>query len=161
MLVVRRGGVVVSGRVIETEAYTADDEASHSYNGRTARNEVMFGPPGHLYVYVSYGVHHCANVVTGAEGDGQAVLLRAVEPLSGLDEIRRRRPGRSGRDLANGPGKLCAALGIGLADNGAALDGHSGIKLGDDGAPPPMDPDVGPRVGITRAVETPWRFRTR
>jgi len=122
----------------------------------------MFGPPGRLYVYLSYGIHCCANVVTGADGDGQAVLLRAVVPLDGLDVIRSRRRGRSDRDLANGPGKLCEALGITLLDDGTAVtDEASPIRIVDDGTPPPPEPIVGPRIGITRAVDTPWRFAAR
>jgi DNA-3-methyladenine glycosylase len=119
----------------------------------------MFGPPGRLYVYLSYGIHCCANVVTGADGDGQAVLLRAVVPLDGLEVIRSRRRGRSDRDFANGPGKLCEALGITLADNDAAVfDASSPIRIVDDGTPPPSEPIAGPRVGITKAVDVPWRF---
>lgn len=150
----------MSGRIVETEAYVRSDPASHSFNGPTARNAVMFGPPGRLYVYVSYGIHCCANVVTGVDGDGQAVLLRAVVPVEGLDVIRARRVGRPDRHLADGPGKLCEALGITLADDGAAVtDASSPIRVIDDGTPPP-DPIVGPRIGITKAVDAPWRFRT-
>lgn len=157
VLLVERDGVVTSGRIVETEAYTADDPASHSFRGLTPRNAVMFGPAAHLYVYLSYGVHRCANVVTGATGDGQAVLLRAVEPLEGIDVMRRRR----GRDpLANGPGKLCQALGIDLTDDGADLT-DGAILVVDDGTPPPTDPITGPRIGITRATDRPWRFRLR
>lgn len=146
-----------SGRIVETEAYTADDPASHSYRGLTARNAVMFGPPGRLYVYLSYGIHHCANVVTGAPSDGQAVLLRAIEPLTGVGAMRHRR----GREpLADGPGKLCEALGITLADNGADLAGSSRIRIIDDGTPPPVQPVIGPRIGITRATDRHWRFRS-
>ena len=157
MLVVERNGSRTSGRIVETEAYTADDPASHSRLGRTPRNAVMFGPPGRLYVYLSYGIHCCANVVTGAEGDGQAVLIRAIEPLAGVEEMLLRR-GRT--PLADGPGKLCRALGIGLGDNGAVLCAPGPIGLFDDGTEPPSDPIVGPRVGITKAVDVPWRFRT-
>ena len=154
-----RDGTRLSGRIVETEAYTRTDPASHSFNGPTARNAVMFGPPGRLYVYLSYGIHCCANVVTGADGDGQAVLVRAVMPLEGLDVIRSRRRGRPERELANGPGKLCEALGIALTDNGTSLtDGSSPIRIVDDGTPPP-EPIVGPRIGITRGVDTPWRFQ--
>jgi DNA-3-methyladenine glycosylase len=148
--------VVAAGRIVETEAYTADDPASHSFRGRTPRNEVMFGPPGRLYVYLSYGVHRCANVVTGAEGDGQAVLVRAIEPTQGAVEMLRRR-GR--HPLADGPGKLCQALGIDLGDNGADLCGQGSIHLLDDGAGPPADLIAGPRIGVTKAVDVPWRFR--
>ena len=168
LLVVERDGTRVSGRIVETEAYLRDDAASHSFNGATARNAVMFGPPGRLYVYLSYGVHVCANVVTGVDGDGQAVLLRAVAPVAGLDVMRSRRSGRPDRDLANGPGKLCEALGITLSDNGVTISDTgvdagrpSPIRILDDGTPPPPDPIVGPRIGITKAVDTPWRFRSR
>ncbi len=154
-------GAVTAGRIVETEAYTADDEASHSFRGPTPRNATMFGPPGHLYVYLSYGMHTCANVVTGAAGDGEAVLLRAVLPLDGIDVMRARRAGRTDRELANGPGKLCAALGIALTDDGADLTVEaSTIHIVDDGVAPPANPRIGPRIGITRAVEQPWRFRT-
>ena len=156
VLVVERGGVLVAGRIIETEAYTADDPASHSFRGRTSRNEVMFGPAGHLYVYRSYGIHWCANVVTGADGDGQAVLLRAVDPVEGVDEMLRRR-GR--RPLADGPGKLCQAFGVDGDDDGTDLCGPGPIRILDGGAGPPVVPVAGPRVGITKAVDTPWRFR--
>ncbi|MGB0114817.1 MAG: DNA-3-methyladenine glycosylase [Ilumatobacteraceae bacterium] len=150
----------VTGRIVETEAYRSDDPASHSFNGPTPRSAVMFGPPGVVYVYLSYGIHHCVNVVAGADGDGQAVLLRAVTPLDGLDLIRERRAGRADRELANGPGKLCVALGIDLADNGTDLLAPSSrLRIVDDGTSPPANPVVGPRVGITRAVDTPWRFR--
>jgi len=160
VLMVGHGDGAVSGRITETEAYTSDDAASHSFNGRTARNAVMFGRPGHLYVYLSYGIHRCANVVTGTDGDGQAVLIRSVDPLSGLDEIRRRRAGRNDGELTNGPGKLCAGLGIDLADSGIDLaDPASSVRIMDDGTPAPDEPIVGPRIGITKSVDTPWRFR--
>ncbi len=159
LLVVERDGTLLSGRIVETEAYTAGDPASHSFRGETARNAVMFGPAGHLYVYRSYGIHWCANVVTGGDGDGQAVLIRALEPVEGIDVMRARRDGRPDRDLTNGPGKLCAALGLDGDDDGAALTATSPIRIVDDGTPPPTDVLAGPRVGITRAVEVPWRFR--
>ncbi len=149
-------GVCV-GRIVEVEAYTADDPASHTFVGETARNAVMFGPPGHLYCYLSYGIHTCANIVTSPAGRGSAVLIRALTPVSGIDEMRRRRGGA--RQLADGPGKLCQALGLTLAHNGADLCGGGPIALVDDGTPPPVAPIVGPRVGITKAVDTPWRFR--
>jgi DNA-3-methyladenine glycosylase len=160
LLVVERDGV--SGRIVETEAYTGDDPASHSFRGRTPRNAVMFGAPGHLYVYRSYGIHWCANVVTGADGDGQAVLIRALVPVDGIEVMRTRRPGRPDRELMNGPGKLCAALGIDGVDNGRnLLDESSPIRIVDDAVSSPTDVVAGPRVGITKAVETPWRFRIR
>ena len=162
LLVVDEGSdAQVSGRIVETEAYRSDDPASHSYNGPTPRSSVMFGPPGVLYVYLSYGIHSCVNVVVGAIGDGQAVLVRAVDPVDGLQVIRARRAGRGDRDLTNGPGKVCAALGIALADNGTDLTGPGvRIRVVDDGTPSPANPVVGPRVGITKAVDTLWRFRT-
>ena len=145
------------GRITEVEAYREDDPASHTFRGRTERNAVMFGPPGHLYVYFTYGMHHCANVVTGPEGTGAAVLLRAVEPLDGADTMRERRHRR--RQIADGPAKLCQAFAIGPEHNGADVCRGDGPGLFDDGTPPPMDPIVGPRVGISKAVEVPWRWR--
>jgi DNA-3-methyladenine glycosylase len=151
-------GRVCSGRIIEVEAYMPDDPASHTFNGETNRNSVMFGPAGRLYVYRSYGIHWCANVVTGAPGSGQAVLIRALDPLDGIDGMRRRRGGRPDTELVNGPGKVCQALGITGDHNGADLLAGS-VLIVDDGTPPPRVPLVGPRIGITKAVDTPWRFR--
>ena len=157
-------GDVRSGRITEVEAYGGlDDPASHSARGETPRNRPMFGAAGTVYVYFTYGMHWCANIVTGAVGDPQAVLLRAVEPIEGLDAIRAARPrARRDRDLANGPAKLCEALGIGQWANWVALGADVGgrsIRLLDDGTPPPAVPLVGPRVGISVAQEIPWRFR--
>ena len=126
------------GRIIEVEAYRDDDPASHTFRGRTDRNAVMFGPPGHLYVYFTYGMHYCSNVVTGPEGHGAAVLLRAVEPVAGVELMRERRNGRA--QLADGPAKLCQAFAIGPEHNGADLCGGSDIGLFDDGTPPPERP---------------------
>jgi DNA-3-methyladenine glycosylase len=145
------------GRIIEVEAYREDDPASHTYRGRTTRNAVMFGPPGHLYVYFTYGMHYCANVVTGPDGTGAAVLLRAVEPIAGLDLMRERRHGRS--QLADGPAKLCQAFGIGPQHGGDDVCEGGGVTLVDDGTPPPANPVLGPRIGISKAVDLPWRFR--
>jgi DNA-3-methyladenine glycosylase len=145
------------GRIVEVEAYREDDPASHSYRGRTPRTAVMFGPAGHLYVYFTYGMHFCANVVTGEEGHGAAVLLRAVTPIAGLDLMTERRNGR--RDLADGPAKLCQAFAIGPTQNGADLCTAADIGLFDDGTPPPAKPSVGPRIGISKAVDVPWRWR--
>lgn len=143
-----------TGRIVEVEAYTSDDPASHCYSGETARNAVMFGPPGRLYVYVSYGMHHCVNISTGPAGDGQAVLLRAVVPVDGIELMRARRgPRVPDRSLADGPGKLTQAFAIDLAANGVLAEVH------DDGVAPPGAPLVGPRVGISRAVDWPRRFR--
>ena len=147
-----------SGRIVEVEAYLRDDPASHSFRGETGRNRVMFGPPGHLYVYLIYGMHHCANVVTGRAGDGQAVLLRALEPLDGIELMRERRHARA--KLTAGPGTLCQALGIDQSFDGADLCAAGGtIGIWDDGTAPPLAPRVGPRVGITKGTEVPWRYR--
>jgi DNA-3-methyladenine glycosylase len=142
-----------AGRIVEVEAYTSDDPASHCYRGRTPRNAVMFGPAGRLYVYFSYGMHHCVNIVTGSDGDGQAVLLRAIEPLDGVEEMRVRRGAVPDRSLTDGPGKLAQALGLGLSDNGRVAEVY------DDGVGPPEHPCVGPRVGISQATDWPRRFR--
>lgn len=151
---------VVSGRIIEVEAYTSDDPASHTFRGRTPRNGVMFGPAGRAYVYTSYGIHQCLNVVTGRAGDGQGVLIRAVVPIEGLDLIAERRSHRAARELANGPGKVGQAFGISATHNGTdLLDPTSRLRLVDDGTPPPSTPVTGPRIGITKGVATPWRFR--
>jgi len=148
-------------RIVEVEAYAGgEDPASHAYRGRTARNATMFGPPGHLYVYFSYGVHWCANVVCDEEGVGTAVLLRALAPLEGEAEMFAARPAaRRRRDLCSGPGKLTQALGLGREHDGADLvSGGSGVQLVDDGTPPPAEPVVARRVGISVAVERPWRW---
>lgn len=150
-----------TGRIVEVEAYTADDPASHSVGGRTGRNASMFGRAGSLYVYLSYGIHHCANIVTGGEGDGQAVLIRAVVPLAGIEQMRRRRGSVEDRRLADGPGKLCQAFGIDRGDDGADVCRAGGrIQLLDDGVPV-VEPVVGRRVGISRATDRPWRWRVR
>jgi DNA-3-methyladenine glycosylase len=149
----------VAGRIVEVEAYGgADDPASHAFRGPTLRNAAMFGPPGTLYVYRSYGIHWCANVVCGAEGAGSAVLVRALAPTAGLDEMRGRRPrARRDRDLCSGPGKLCQALGITGGDDGADLLGPGPVRL-ELGPPAGAAARCGPRVGISVAVERPWRF---
>lgn len=149
------------GRISEVEAYRDDDDpASHTFNGPTKRNEVMFGPAGHLYVYFTYGMHYCCNIVTGPAGTGAAVLLRAVEPVAGIDTMRVRRHGR--KSIADGPAKLCQAFAIAGEHNGVdLLDGNpQRIGLFDDGVPPPVAPRVGPRIGISKAVDAPWRWRT-
>jgi DNA-3-methyladenine glycosylase len=146
----------------EVEAYAgADDPASHSYRGPTPRNEVMFGPPGHLYVYLSYGIHWCANVVTGQEGEASAVLLRAGRVVEGHDLARRRRGERiAERALARGPGCLGQALGLSRAQNGLDLLGEGPLRL-EPGEP--VAPDAiatGERVGVRLAHDRPWRFWT-
>lgn len=158
--VLRRG--TVAGRIVEVEAYGgSDDPASHAHRGRTPRNGAMFGPPGTLYVYRSYGIHWCANVVCGREGEGTAVLVRALAPLEGAEEMRRRRPrARRDRDLCSGPGKLAQALGLTGDDDGAdLLAPGSPVRL--EPAPGVVGADLvhrGPRIGITRATERPWRL---
>ncbi len=149
------------GRIVEVEAYDGPtDPASHAAGGRSPRNESMFGPAGHLYVYRSYGLHWCANVVVGPAGPARAVLLRAVEPVAGVEEMRRARPGvRHDRSLADGPGKLCAALGITGDDDAADLCARGAeLRLRRDALDPPERPRVTTRGGISRAVDRPWRF---
>ncbi len=148
-------------RIVEVEAYGGgDDPASHCHRGPTARNASMFGPAGHLYVYRSYGIHWCANVVTGVVGEGSGVLLRAAEIVEGIDAVRADRPGivRSD-DLANGPGKLCSALGITGDDDGTDLTVPGArLRIERDAVAAPELPVATTRVGITRAIELPWRF---
>jgi DNA-3-methyladenine glycosylase len=150
------------GRIVEVEAYAgAADPASHAFRGLTARNATMFGPPGHLYVYFTYGMHFCANVVCGPDGEASAVLLRGLTPLAGLDEMRAARgpAARRDADLGSGPGKLCQALGLDRNFDGADLvTGDLGVVLVDDGTPPPATPGVSGRVGLSVAAEVPWRF---
>ena len=149
----------LAARLVEVEAYQEDDPASHSFRGRTARTEVMFGPPGHLYVYFIYGMHWCMNVVTGRDGEGSAVLLRAAEPLEGLPEMSRRRGTADPRLLCGGPARLAQAFGVTAADNGADLvRGTRGLTLSRGHAVPDASVGVGPRVGIHRAAERPWRY---
>jgi DNA-3-methyladenine glycosylase len=148
---------LASGRIVETEAYSGrSDPASHAYRGPTRRNEVMFGPPGFLYVYLSYGVHYCCNVVTESDGIAGAVLVRSLEPLAGVELMEARRGLHRPRDLCNGPGKLCQALGIGISDYGADLE-TSSVWLEDDGFRPDVIA-VSKRVGITSAADLPLRF---
>jgi DNA-3-methyladenine glycosylase len=151
----------VAIRLVEVEAYRgADDPASHCYRGRTSRNQVMFGPAGHLYVYFVYGMHYCANVVCLTDGVPGAVLLRAGEVVSGPDIARLRRPAARGdAELAKGPARLTSALGIGPATNGVDLtDPDSPVRLL-AGEPVPEDAiRAGPRVGVATAVDVPWRF---
>ena len=151
-----------SGRIVEVEAYCGgEDPASHAFRGPTARNRTMFGPPGHLYVYFTYGMHWCCNPVCGEEGEGIAVLLRALEPVSGIGAMRAVRGDhvRRDRDLCNGPAKLCEALGLTGVDDGADLVlGDRQVWIEDDGTPPPRRPARGTRIGITKGVEHPWRW---
>jgi DNA-3-methyladenine glycosylase len=145
----------VGGRIVETEAYDRVDPASHTFSGQTPRNAVMFGPPGHAYVYRSYGIHWCLNFVCRESGHGAGVLIRAIEPLEGLARMRERRGVDDPRLLCSGPGRLGQAMGVTHALNGLSLD-----------APPfelrpatePVEVLSGPRIGITKAMDLPWRF---
>jgi DNA-3-methyladenine glycosylase len=155
-----------SVRLVEVEAYAgSDDPGSHAYAGMRPRNATMFGPPGHLYVYRSYGVHWCANVVCGDDGWASAVLLRGATPLRGVDQMYACRPGiTKERELCGGPGRLCQALGIdGNFDGTDIVKGNDGVLLCDDGTPPPDDPGISTRIGITigKGHELPWRYYVR
>jgi DNA-3-methyladenine glycosylase len=158
-LLIREGtpGSVIA-RIVECEAYQEDDPASHSYRGLTNRTAVMFGPPGHLYVYFSYGAHWCMNVVTGSDGEGSAVLLRAAEPVDGLDLMRTRRRRSDPRLLCSGPGRLTQAFGVTGADNGVDLTRGEDLFLLEGDPVRPRDVAVSPRVGISVARERQWRF---
>jgi DNA-3-methyladenine glycosylase len=145
----------VGGTVVEVEAYDQDDPASHGFGGLTARTASMFGPPGHAYVYRSYGVHWCLNLVCAAQGRAEAALVRALEPTRGLEAMRERRGVEAERALCSGPGKLCQALGITRSQDGLALD-EPPFELFERESDPPLA--FGPRIGITRAVERPWRY---
>jgi DNA-3-methyladenine glycosylase len=157
-VLVRRtpSGRRVAARIAEVEAYQPDDEASHAFRGPTPRNRSMFGPPGHLYVYLSYGMHCCMNVVTEATGIGMAVLLRSAEPIEGLDDMRRRRRGASDRDLLRGPGRWARAFGVDRGHDGADL--VRGGELWVEAGEPAAAIATGPRVGISVATDLPWRF---
>ena len=152
---------VVAARIVEVEAYAPHDPASHAFRGETQRNAVMFGPPGHLYVYFTYGMHHCMNVVTGKRGEGSAVLLRSAQPLEGIASMQEHRRRSALRDLCSGPAKLCQAFGV-----DRSLDGWD-LVAGDElwiahGEPVPQRMIVsGPRVGIRVGVDLPWRFQVR
>jgi DNA-3-methyladenine glycosylase len=148
----------VAGRIVEVESYHEEEPACHAYIGPRPRTEVLFGPPGHAYVYRSYGIHALVNAVAEDEGVGAAVLIRALEPLEGIDVMRERRGLETAEELCNGPGKLTQALGIGLDMNGADLAaGPIEVTPADPGH---REPDVvtGVRIGITKAAELPWRF---
>ncbi len=153
-------GQTMAAKIVETEAYAQDDVASHSYRGQTPRTRVMFGPPGHLYVYFTYGMHYCCNIVTGREGHGAAVLLRALEPLEGEETMSQNRHGLSGQQLTNGPAKLCQAFGIDKTQNGHDLH-QPPLQL--IVQPPLLQTDIvqSTRVGISRGQDVPWRFYIR
>ena len=156
-------GSIRAGRIVEVEAYGgADDISSHGHRGKTKRNKVMFGPPGHLYVYFTYGMHWCSNVVCGEDGECAAVLLRAIEPLAGIEEMFQARPAaRKETDLCSGPAKLTQALGITGDQNGIDLvspkaSEQMSITIYDDGTPPPKTPSQNTRIGVKS--DLPWRW---
>ena len=145
----------VGGPIVEVEAYDHEDPAAHGFRGPSERNRSMFGPAGHAYVYRSYGIHWCLNLVCGDEGVPEAALIRALEPTAGIDEQQRRRGVEELRALCSGPGKLCQALGITRSHDGLALDAKP-FRLEPRGEVPEIA--TGPRVGITRATELSWRY---
>lgn len=150
-----------AGRIVEVEAYCgSEDPAAHTYRGKTARNATMFGRAGHLYVYFTYGMHWCANVSCGEVGEGVGVLFRAIEPVAGIELMRLARPkAKRDRDIGSGPARLTQAFGItGELDGADLVKGDAGLRIVDDGTPPPEHPMTGPRVGISRAKELPWRW---
>jgi len=150
-----------AGRIVEVEAYVgAVDPAAHTYRGKTPRNATMFGPAGHMYVYFTYGMHWCANCVCGPEGDGSGVLIRALEPLRGVEQMRTARPRVvSDRDLCRGPARLTQAMGITGAQNGIDLVGaDEGFTIVDDGIKPPKNRTGVPRIGLTLGKDFPWRW---
>jgi DNA-3-methyladenine glycosylase len=154
-------GVRLAARLVEVEAYCgSEDPGSHAYRGMTLRTEVMFGPPGHLYVYFTYGMHWCANVVATKDGDGAAVLLRAAAPVDGIEIMRDRRvKARRDRDLLAGPARLCQAFGLTGVDNGTDLV-RGPVRIVDDGVPPPAEPGISTRIGLARGRgdESLWRY---
>ena len=164
ILVKKENSGVLAGKIVEVEAYHGDvDEASHSYRGKTKRNEIMFESGGYLYVYFTYGAHFCCNIVTGKKGQGTAVLIRAVEPISGIERMIKNRFGRKMKNekeifnLTSGPGKVCAAFGINKDHSGTELTGEKIFLLQNKKL---KDSEIGisKRIGITRSVDLPWRY---
>ncbi len=147
---------IAAGIIVETEAYKADDPASHTYRGQTERNKVMFGPAGHAYVYFTYGMHYCFNIVTGPKNSGQAVLIRALEPVEGIDLMKKRRGIDDIYQLTNGPAKLVQAMGITRADYGANLFNGGRLRLEPGVKPAEIVQTI--RVGIKNGIQQPWRF---
>jgi DNA-3-methyladenine glycosylase len=157
----RQRGELLVGRIVEVEAYLGErDPASHAYRGMTPRNAVMFEPGGRLYVYFTYGMHFCSNVVTEEKGRGKAVLLRALAPVQGISAMKRRRGTDDEKELCNGPAKLCQAFGIGKAENGTDLCGTS-LWIARDRFSPPLRIRRSTRVGITTGTRHRWRFYAR
>lgn len=152
-----KDGARMVGKIVETEAYDQSDAASHSNRGRTPRVDVMFGPSGHLYVYFTYGMHYCANIVTGGEGHGSGVLIRAIEPIEGEDTMRERRGGKPGVEVTNGPAKLCQAYGIDKSWNGHDLR-KAPFKLIFAEPLPSEEIVQTTRIGISQAKDVPWRW---
>ncbi|WKB51426.1 DNA-3-methyladenine glycosylase [Eleftheria terrae] len=148
----------VGGRIVETEAYDREDPASHTFAGLTPRNASMFGPSGHAYVYRSYGIHWCLNFVCREAGHGAGVLIRALEPTAGLDRMRQRRGMQDVRLLCAGPGRLCQALGVDGSFDGLPLDRAPFEVVAPE---QPSDVVAGPRIGISKAIDVPWRFGER
>ncbi len=148
-----------AGIIVETEAYSQEDAASHSCRGKTERTKIMFGPGGHAYVYFTYGMHYCFNIVSGPAGHGQAVLIRALEPIEGIELMKVRRHRDDIRQLCNGPAKLVQAMGISKADYGKPLfEGNLFIKKTLNAGIANKQILSGPRIGISQAIDTPWRF---
>ncbi|MGZ6005316.1 MAG: DNA-3-methyladenine glycosylase [Candidatus Saccharimonadales bacterium] len=147
---------LAAGIIVETEAYTQDDPASHTFRGQTSRNSVMYGPAGHAYIYFTYGKHYCFNVVTGPAGSGQAVLIRALQPVEGIELMKSRRQVNDLHNLTNGPAKLVQALAINKEDYG--LDLINGGKLRLEAGDRPQQISQTTRIGIKQAVHQPWRF---
>jgi DNA-3-methyladenine glycosylase len=157
LLVRELDGRQLVGRIVETEAYDQSDAASHSYRGRTPRTDVMFGPSGHLYVYFTYGMHYCMNVVCGAEGEGAAVLVRAIEPIEGESVMIANRGGKTGAEVTNGPAKVCQALHIAKQWNGHDLS-QPPFQLVEQPAVSAANIAQTTRIGIRHAADMPWRF---
>ncbi len=167
ILIKKERNKILAGKIVEVEAYDGSiDEASHSFKGKTKRNEIMFRIGGYFYVYFTYGVHHCCNVVTGKEGHGAAVLIRAIEPLSGIDIMALRRYGkrklteREMLNLTNGPGKICQAFAFDRTHSGLDLTGNK-VFIVEAASLKKSEIGVSERIGISKSKELPWRFFIR